>query len=407
MDRVVTFAKREGAATDAVLKEQALRVAVVCDLREENWPSMDLVADSVLRELGNGHFESVSATRILPAMRRRLTNNGDASGKRFNADRLLNRFRDYPRTLRKVSNDFDVFHIVDHSYAQLVHELPAERTVVTCHDLDTFRCLIEPEKERRSPLFKAMARRVMKGMQRAARLTCDSAATRDAILTHKIVEPDRLVVIPNGVHPAFSSASDLSQDAEIAKLLGPVDETTIDFLHVGSTIERKRIDTLLKVFAEVRKEFSRARLIRAGGSFTSEQSALAAQLGIADSIVVVPHLDTAQLAAVYRRAALLLLTSEREGFGLPVIEAMASGTPVVASDLPVLREVAENAATFVPFADIEAWRKALVELINERATDSVAWERRVESGIRQSAKFSWAEYARRMVDVYREVAATR
>ena len=63
-----------------------------------------------------------------------------------NADRLLNRFVNYPRYLRQHASEFDVFHIVDHSYAQLVHELPAARTVVTCHDLDTFRCLLDPER---------------------------------------------------------------------------------------------------------------------------------------------------------------------------------------------------------------------------------------------------------------------
>ena len=64
----------------------------------------------------------------------------------FNADRLLNRMWDFPRFARKQVSRFDVFHVCDHSYAQLVHALPAERTGVYCHDLDTFRCLLGPAR---------------------------------------------------------------------------------------------------------------------------------------------------------------------------------------------------------------------------------------------------------------------
>jgi len=94
-------------------------------------------------------------------MQRRVSATHRANAKwRFNADRLLNRFWDYPRWLRPRVRDFDLFHLVDQSYSQLVHELPAHRTVVTCHDLDTFRSVFEPDKEPRSMVFRAMSRRI-------------------------------------------------------------------------------------------------------------------------------------------------------------------------------------------------------------------------------------------------------
>ncbi len=124
------------------------RLALVCDFPEERWPSMDLVAEMVLTYLGREHADRVAATRVCPPFRHRLTRwpmTRWLSPAR-NADRVLNRFWDYPRTLGHLARwgELDLFHLVDHSYAQLVHELPPGRAVVTCHDLDSFRCLLEP-----------------------------------------------------------------------------------------------------------------------------------------------------------------------------------------------------------------------------------------------------------------------
>src|SRR5437867_13348563 len=103
------------------------RVAIICDLLEENWPSMDLIGHMLEEGLQQfqGQFEAV---RLCPQMRRRFTRGGRSEPKRkFNADRVLNRFWDYPRWLRMRRNEFDLFHIVDHSYAHLVHTLPPNR----------------------------------------------------------------------------------------------------------------------------------------------------------------------------------------------------------------------------------------------------------------------------------------
>src|SRR5213593_881758 len=146
-----------------------LRLGVVCDFVEENWPSMDLIGDMLVSHLGNGSPMGIEAERIRPAMSRRFSAWERVNSKAaFNADRLFNRFWDYPRFLRRCRESFDIFHVVDHSYAQLVLELPPGQTLVTCHDLDTFRCLLEPDSEPRSVLFQAMVRRTLRGLRKAA-----------------------------------------------------------------------------------------------------------------------------------------------------------------------------------------------------------------------------------------------
>lgn len=384
----------------------APRLAVVCDLLEENWLSMDLVADRLLASLKEDHEGVVDALRVCPPMRRRFSSPRppQADGSlRFNLDRGLNRFWDYPRLLRRARGDFDVFHIVDHSYAHLVHSLPPERTVITCHDLVTFHSLLEPGRGERSRPFRMMTRYILDGMGKASRVVFDTTPVRDAAVEMELVAPERARVVPLGVHPAHSPHPDGTADGEVVRLLGPRRPEAPEILHVAGTFDRKRIDLTLRIFAAVRRIFPGARLIRVGGAFKSEHLRLVKQLGLADSIDVLPYLERPVLSAVYRRADLAILPSEDEGFGFPVIEAMTCGTPIVASDLPVLREVGGDAASYVPVGEVEQWAEVVASLLAERRSGAASWEERRAAGLAQAALFSWSEYARKMIDVYQEV----
>jgi glycosyltransferase involved in cell wall biosynthesis len=374
-------------------------------LVEENWTSMELVADMLLQHLNVGHAGDFSATRLCPPLRAHFGRAGTLKHWRllYNADRLANRFIDYPRWLQRQASDFDLFHIIDHSYAQLVHCLPPSRTIVTCHDLDAFRCLLEPQRENRPRWFRAIARRILAGFRRAAHIIAVSNATRDAVLRYGLVPPERVSVIPNGVNPRFSALPDPVADAEVSHALPGAAEGTIWLLNVGSTMPRKRLDVLLRVFAAVRESLPQVRLMRVGGAWTSAQLRLAEELGVRKSVHVFPPLARGTLAAVYRRAGLLLHTSEAEGFGLPLIEALACACPVIASDLPVLREVAGPAAEYCPVADVGAWKNAVVRLLQERAQNSDAWASRREQAVVHAARFSWIETARQTTAVYKAV----
>jgi glycosyltransferase involved in cell wall biosynthesis len=391
------------------------RVAVVCDLLEEEWPSMDLVADMLLASAGD-YRECAVLERIRPPMHLRLTHlegpreraasqSRNGGGRRwFNVDRILNRFWDYPRVLRGVRAGYDVFHVVDHAYAQLVHHLPARRTVVTCHDLHTFDCLLDPERHPRSAPFRLMTQRVLSGLTSAARVVFDTSAVRDEVLARGLIPAERTTVVPLGVQPGLSDRPDPAADARAERLLGPADGRWTDLIHVGGTFWRKRVDLALRIFAAARERRPDLRLIRIGGALTEEQRQLAIDLGVHDLVVTLDFIDRPLLAAVYRRSALLLMPSEVEGFGLPVIEAMACGTPVIASDLPVLREVGGAVTAYRPVADVAAWRDAVLELLAERERSPEKWAVRRAAGLKQAEQFTWSEYARKMVEVYQQVA---
>jgi glycosyltransferase involved in cell wall biosynthesis len=365
---------------------------------------MDLIADMLLEMLTVVSPDAIAATRLQPTMARRfgrLPLVGDDSRAHL-ADRITGRFRDYPRWLKPKVDDFDIFHIVDHSYAHLVNVLPAARTIVTCNDVDAILPILPGQNKVFDPT-RMLARRIIDGLGHAERIACISHATERHLLASGCITPERVSVVYLGVHPACSPRPDANWDAEVDRRLGP---RGVELLHVGSTIPRKRIEMLLQIFRGVLDRRPDVRLLRVGDPFTPAQDALARQLGVADAIVPLPFLERAELAAVYRRAALVLLPSEREGFGLPVVESMACGTPVVASAIPSLTEVGGPAVTLCPPADLSAWIGAVARLLGERDEAPAAWAARRQLCLNSVARFDWRMYATAMTQMYQSVHAS-
>jgi glycosyltransferase involved in cell wall biosynthesis len=292
-----------------------------------------------------------------------------------------------------------VFHVVDHSYAHLALTVPPGRTIVTCHDTDTFRGFITPGTiDTGLPPF--LVRRLAAGLRRAALVACPSRATADDLLAAGLANPAQVVVVPNG---ADSARADGNAEREADQLLASP-APTLDILHVGSTIPRKRLDLLLDTFALLSTHRPDTRLVRVGGPFTADQHAQATRLGITARTLVLPFVSRATLHAIYRRAALLVITSDREGFGLPVVEALSAGLPVLARDLPVLHEVAGDAAVFVGSSDPRGWADAAGQLLEERTVSPALWAARAHAARTRARCFSWTRYAEEMAGLYARVA---
>jgi glycosyltransferase involved in cell wall biosynthesis len=242
------------------------------------------------------------------------------------------------------------------------HALPLGwhgKSVVTLHDLH-----FERDPEVMGTLdrltFKAVVPRAAKRADRV--LTVSERTKRDAVELYRL-PPDKIIVTPHGVDPAFSPGN------------GPAGDYA---LFVGAIQARK---DPLAALATARE--AGLRLVVAG---PEKEPALARQLreGGAD---LRGWVEKAELADLYRGAAALLLLSRFEGFGIPALEAMASGTPVVISDDPALREVVGDAAA-----------PSLRDAVAER-------DRYRQLGLARAREFSWEETARRTVDVYRQVLA--
>lgn len=375
------------------------RIAVLADFAEEGWPSMDRVADGLAAHLPAALPPDWRVATVRPAM-------WLPPGGRMPPGagwRLGNRFARYPAHLLARRGAFDLFHLADHSYAHLLHVLPAGRAVVTCHDLDTFAAVLDPgERARRGPPFRAMTAAILRGFRRAAHVFCVSAATRDALLSHGLLPADRVSVTPNGLDPVLWRPPDPAAETSLAERLRAVRAPArFDLLHVGSNVPRKRLDVLLETLARVRRVRPGARLLRVGAPWTPAQADLAARLGLGeDAVTILPRLPADELAAAYRQADLLLQPSDAEGFGLPVAEALAGGLPVLASDIPALREVAGPAAAYAPPGDPETWAARVLELLGERAQRPADWAQRQARGRARAERFRWEPTAKAVAEVY-------
>lgn len=367
-----------------------LRVALVADLLSEAWPSMDLTADRLEAELSAlGRDANLEVQVVRPLLKPR----------RGQLGRYVNRFVDYTWWLRRHAPDVDVFHVIDHSYAHLVHVLPASRTVVTCHDIDAFLRLVDPDAIR-SRLPTVITRTILSGLRRAAHVVCDSETTRRELLQFDLLPAARLSVAHLGAHPAFGPHGDDATDAEVARRLGA--KQTLEVLHVGSCIQRKRIDVLLNALAQMVASGRNVRLLKAGGQLTDAQRAQATCLGVDRHMVQLPRMETRSLAALYRRADVVLITSDREGFGLPVLEALASGTAVVASDIPALREAGGGVTSYVPVGDAAAFSAAALTAATVDQSPNHADRRAAR--VAHAAGFSWNACARSMLTIYQRLA---
>ena len=210
------------------------------------------------------------------------------------------------------------------------------------------------------------------------------------------------------VHPACSPEPDPDADARAEAILGPPPpDDAPEILHVGTSIPRKRIDVLLNVFARIKDAFPAARLVKVGGRFTPEhQAARPRPSASPSSVAFAPYIEPAHhavIAAIYRRASLVLLPSDPEGFGIPAAEAMACGAPMLASDLPVLREVGGDALMYRPVGDLDAWSDAAVtslrDLHGRRAMRA--------EGLARASRYTWTAHVEALMEMYRDVLEGR
>jgi len=349
-------------------------VALLPDFVEEGWPSMDLFAEMIRARAGR----YATLVEPMPAYRRVFA--GRVKGG-ANLDRVLNRYRFYPRVVRGVQAD--AYLIPDHSYAHLVHALPAERTGVVCHDINAFRSLLEPKREPRPWWFRRMMKPILGGLQKARWVFADSEDTRAELLRFAVVPDDRIRVVPPAAAPEFTAFD------PHAPALPWLDELAGSpwLLHVGSCVPRKRIDVLLNVFAGLRRTMPNLKLVKIGGEFSADHKAILDREHLAGAIVHRLGLSRSELAEVYRRAAVVLMPSDHEGFGLPVLEASACGTAVVASDLPIFREVGKTAIRYAPVGDVAVWATVVKQVLDGDAPQR-------EARLALAAGHTWDDYTR-------------
>ncbi len=281
-----------------------------------------------------------------------------------------------------------------HSLANFAPAWGPFRRIVTIHDLQ-YKALPEllswPMRTGTSALISLAARR-------AQRIIAVSGAGRDEIVAGLGVEPERVDVVPNGVRPP-PPAADEAATAAMRERLGLGERAIV--LSVASNLAHKNLASLLDALALMPSSRRPALVIAGHGSDDGVLAARASTLDLSADVRLLGHCSTAELESLYALAACLALPTLHEGFGLPVIEAMARSLPVACSDIAALREVGGAAALyFDPRAPAQ-----IAARIDELIADEQLAGRLRELGLAQAARFSWATAAEGTLASYRRALA--
>jgi glycosyltransferase involved in cell wall biosynthesis len=233
-------------------------------------------------------------------------------------------------------------------------------------------------------------RRQLRRFAQADLVVVNARETVDDLALHTDVPADRVRLVPLAAPTA--AAPD-----------GPAPEGPY-VLYSGSLEPHKNLPVLIDAIALARRDDPGLRLVLTGPWSPRRLARLQAHadhVGAADGVDWLGHVGAGRLAALRAGALVAAVPSRKEGFGLPVLEAMAGGVPVLASDTPALREVAGDAARHLPVDDPGAWAQAMVAL----ASDEAARAEHIRRGRLRAAEFSWERTARAMRDIYAEVTA--
>jgi glycosyltransferase involved in cell wall biosynthesis len=266
--------------------------------------------------------------------------------------------------------------------------------VVTVHDLAPIRFPERYSRRARSMHKRAAAMAAAE----AARFICPSRSTALDVEEFYGVERERIRVVPHGVDMADLGVDDAERLWERRGIAEPY------LLWVGTQEQRKNVMGVIDAFAVLAPRHPRLSLVLHGpnGWLGDEVGEGLRHRGIQTrTIVSEGSLPRSELAALYNRAHVLVYPSLYEGFGMPVLEAMACGTPVVTSNISALPECAGDAALLVDPLDTEALAEAVERVIEDPAVA----EELSRKGQKRAATFTWAEAARRTWAVYEEVLA--
>lgn len=305
------------------------------------------------------------------------------------------RYVTYPRQIRR--READVFHVLDHGYSQLLRRLDPDRTIITCHDLIPLLAAKGVIQMHVSATVALTFRLRVAELSRARRVITNSEATKSTLEQYTPVRSERIVVVPYGVNSTFTL--DAQRPRRLRASIG-LTHTSMIVLQVASGGRYKNTPVVLRAFAQLRSRVKDVVLVRVGAPFYPEDEALAGTLGIRDAVRLVgPIDDDHTMAAWYNEADVLMFPSSWEGFGWPPLEAMACGTPVVASHIPAVAEVVGDAAVLVAPDDWTAVARATEEVLMDPAVTASLREK----GLKRAAQFTWHEAALRTLAVYDDV----
>jgi glycosyltransferase involved in cell wall biosynthesis len=293
--------------------------------------------------------------------------------------------------LHLLGNSFDLFHGTN-------FEIPfwsRRPTVVTIHDLSL---MLLPGVHRKELTGRSRWRLPWMA-NKASRVITPSNSVKKELCEAVDIRPDKVVVTPEAPRPVFKRR----EDPELLWRLG-IEGAFI--LFVGTIEPRKNLRRLVEAFDQMLRNTSLSpKLVIAGGKgwMMDDFFSLIEKKGLTDRVCLTGYLQDEELCALYSSCTAFIYPSLYEGFGLPPLEAMACGAPVITSRTPALMETVGQAARLVDPENVDDIAHAMTELLS----DEKAREHYAELGKSHVKQFSWEKTALRTLEVYREVLSLK
>lgn len=314
----------------------------------------------------------------------------------FNLSILRNvmRYFIYPLiVLVKTKYNFPL-HVTTQNFAFLLSLILAKYKILTCHDITPY---LFPE---RNILMKAILRWNYRSIEKADKIICDSKNTQRDLERYLKIPPKKIIFVYSLVGEEFF----LRKKASVLKKTAKGFNLPAKFLlYVGSYTENKNLVSLFKAFVKsLNVHKINLVIVNRRENLPNELKRLLAELAIERNVFFTGYLTDRQLSSVYQLASALIFPSLYEGFGYPVVEAMASGCPVVTCSHSSLKEVAGKAAFFVEPNDIVGLSRA----INQILTDKKLVSRLKSLGIKQARQFCYkskiSAFRKQYGNIYKE-----
>ncbi|MGB1249181.1 MAG: glycosyltransferase family 4 protein [Candidatus Promineifilaceae bacterium] len=266
------------------------------------------------------------------------------------------------------------------------------RTIVTVHDILP-QTLTGHLAELHHPLQRLFYRLAMRGLRFASHLIADSQYTKMEVVRELGIAPEQITVVPLAVDHAVFRPIDTPRPANLPPNY---------LLYVGSDAPRKNLPRLLEAFATVRRHHPELWLVKVGAATSVAQAAVfeqqVAALDLQKHVLMLTDVSAEKLVACYNHATAFVFPSLYEGFGLPPLEAMACGTPVICANATALPEVVGEAALLVDGRDSAEIADAILSLLANPALAATLRER----GLQRAQQFHWRQTARKTAALYKQ-----
>lgn len=302
----------------------------------------------------------------------------------------IDRYR-YSNLIKKEIKKSNIKHITSQQFAYLLKSLKLDNTVITCYDLIPWAY-----ENNHSSFWKNN----IEGLGKADKIITISEFSKSEIIKYVGYSPDKIeIVYPAVDHDIYYK----TRNKSILKRLNISDSCKI-ILYVGSEEPRQNVDVLINAFSELKKQLPEIKLIKIGNPHLhgarEKILELIKKLNLQKDVIFMDYVPEEELPKWYNAADLVVYPCSYAGFGMPPLEAMACGTPVITSDSTSLPEVVEKAGIMVDPHEVHDLSCKMYDvLVNEDLAKNMSIK-----GLKRSKIFNWEESAKKTVEIYEKMS---